>query len=201
MNMISAKLTQSGLRRALSRSAAQVAAKGTVLRGMQSMRMTPQSSSLAVSLTFSHNQRFLSLQAIDATNVNVDEKVSGMISQNITHNAFNLLHRKNYCSYDQDYDADNLHQTPSSITSQDNESLTELEMIRHEDVGSADGGEDTHFSYYDEYHEHHDFEADDDDCYEFEENWEIMHTVNSESGDAGPCEVLDNVDDVNDFCY
>lgn len=38
-------------------------------------------------------------------------------------------------TYDEDYDEFNLHMTPSSITSQDDEQLVDLELLQHDDVG------------------------------------------------------------------
>ncbi|KAL9183670.1 hypothetical protein ACHAXT_004526 [Thalassiosira profunda] len=117
----------------------------------------------------------------------------------MTHKSFALPHRDGKEAYSEDYDKDELHMTPASITSQDGEQLSELEMIRHDDVGSESSAAES-FLYYDEkegdeYTGYGDTE--DGDEYEFEEDWEVLHSQSS-SSNADPCQVLDEVDDVND---
>ena len=98
-------------------------------------------------------------------------------------------------SYDQDYDKDNLHMTPLSITSQDSEDFS-VETIRHEDVVAVGKSDTVSYSYYNNVctqSESSEYIDNDDDEYELEEDWDIAHTISCE-GD-GSCDVLDNTDD------
>ena len=126
------------------------------------------------------------------------------IADNITYNTFKLPQRRsddpNNFHYDEDYDKDNLHMTPTSISSRDGERLSELEMTQHEDVRIPGDGSAESISFYDEEDDDDDYydfdESQGGDRYEFEEYEEIMHTVSEKSAN-GPCQVLDNVDDIN----
>ena len=102
--------------------------------------------------------------------------------------------------YEEDYDEDNLHMTPNSVTSQDREQLAELEMIRPEDVtlqydsdlqsGVAEIGN----SKYNDDDENAYDSTSQDDYVELEEDREIMHK--QQTGlNVTMDEVLDNVDD------
>ena len=96
-------------------------------------------------------------------------------------------------SYDEDYDEDNLHMTPKSVTNQDREQLDELDMLRYDsDLGSgiAEFG-NANYHYYDE----NAFDSSDPEDYvELEEDSEILHT--KQTGlNVAMNEVLDNVDD------
>ncbi len=109
--------------------------------------------------------------------------------------------------YDEDYDEFNLHMTPASMTSQDSEQLTELELIGPEEVqwlsngGSEEmEGEETR----DKIHEtmspsrKDDFHATKakDDFVEFEEDWEIMHSRSEKTTETGATiECFENLDE------
>lgn len=53
------------------------------------------------------------------------------------------------CTYDEDYDKDNLHMTPNSVTNQDREQLAELDMTPPDDLrpGIAEFGSATYHDY------------------------------------------------------
>lgn len=99
-------------------------------------------------------------------------------------------------SYDEDYDEDYLHMTPSSVKSQDREQLAELEMLRSEDVILQDdcclqsGVTEVDFNYHDEEL----LCSSQDDFVELEEDWEILHTQQA-GRNTTKNEVLDNIDD------
>lgn len=192
---------QAVLRAARSRGTLQVAARCAPAFGGVHLSLREASAPLNGDIRFmssrgepKRTQRCMSSQdahtkSVDAMDGNADEERAMFPSRNITQD---FTHQQ-YTStrYEYDYDADNLHMSPQAVTSQDSEHLLELEMIRHEDVG-----EDV-CSYYGEDDEHHETFSAEDDEYEFEEDWEIMRAINCEGG-SGPCDVLDNVDDVND---
>mmetsp|Transcript_28246 Transcript_28246/g.36446 ORF Transcript_28246/g.36446 Transcript_28246/m.36446 type:complete len:145 (+) Transcript_28246:294-728(+) len=114
-----------------------------------------------------------------------------------------LCQKKRYSDayeYEEDYDEDNLHMTPNSVTSQDREQLAELELIRPEDVtlqydsdlqsGVAEIGN----SKYNDDDENAYDSTSQDDYVELEEDREIMHK--QQTGlNVTMDEVLDNVDD------
>mmetsp|Transcript_31842 Transcript_31842/g.68766 ORF Transcript_31842/g.68766 Transcript_31842/m.68766 type:complete len:228 (+) Transcript_31842:942-1625(+) len=222
----SSKIIQVGTKALISRTTAQVPAKGAVIVGMQHTASCLTSSdghsrtSTVARFVISQPkplQSRLQNKDVGTSNGNTSQNIeilsdsdsnkfnaSKMISKNITHNSFTLPEHladdANDFSYDQDYDEYNLHMTPSSTTSQDGEHLSELDMIRPDDVGAVLGDKVPCSYYNDEDDEYFDYEVTQDGCYEFEEDWEIMHNLNLEkSGDSGPCDVLDNIDDVNDF--
>ena len=94
------------------------------------------------------------------------------------------------CTYDEDYDKDNLHMTPNSVTNQDREQLAELDMTPPDVLrpGIAEFGSAT-------YHDDDEISFDSSQGFEeMEEDWEILHT--KQTGlNAALDEVLDNVDD------
>lgn len=112
--------------------------------------------------------------------------------QHITHHALQRRHGdENDVSYEQDYDADNLHMTPGSTTSQDSEQFDELE-VHYDDITTVRDGDSTTTaaSYYDDADDTYNFQNTDEDGdeYEFEEDWELMHSANCR-GDS--CDILD----------
>jgi hypothetical protein len=83
--------------------------------------------------------------------------------------------------YEEDYDEDNLHMTPNSVTSQDREQLAELEMIRPEDVTlqydsnlQSSVAEIGNSKYHDDDENAYDSTSQ-DDYVELEEDMEIIH--------------------------
>lgn len=95
-------------------------------------------------------------------------------------------------AYDEDYDEDNLHMTPNSVTNQDKEQLAELDMLQNDgdlESGIAEFGNAGHH-----YDDEEAFDSSPDDYVELEEDWEILHTKQTGLNTAID-EVLDNVDD------
>ena len=131
----------------------------------------------------------------DSTNNDAYDKTS-FHHQHITHHALQQRHGdENDVSYEQDYDADNLHMTPGSTTSQDSEQFDELE-VHYDDINITtvrDGDSTTTAaSYYDDVDDTYIFANTDEDGdeYEFEEDWELMHSANCQ-GDSTQCDILD----------
>lgn len=133
------------------------------------------------------------------------ERYSQMIPRNITKHAAAMTSTRDEVAYDEDYDQFNSHMTPSSMQRQDYEELDSLEMIQHEDVEpseelrvNADTAKMTLIDSADVKLASYNFDMLEDVEYvELEEDWEIMQERVQE-GKSTPCEIYDNIDDVND---
>ena len=141
-----------------------------------------------------------------ASIVDICQNSSGVIS---SHNASSTGDSidNDKLSYDEDYDEFTLHMTPTSMTSQDAEQISELEMIRHDDVqwqtnSTLDiGGEELDFTIagealaYLNKEDQYIYQTNDEFA-EFEEDWEIMHSQPGNSGGSnGTYEISDNIDE------